>query len=155
MSDRAATDRHELSDELVNAGLPEAELSEPLMGEAAQESPASSQTHMENPAAEVALETRTDGASGVELPTNQSTLFGPPYLSIVRTPNFGDAAIFLMMLLMGSLITIGAVGVALQFHWLGLRSLAQAQNDTRLALGTQFLLYGMALAGAVDRKSVV
>ena len=156
MSDGATTNRHELSDALVNAELAEAELpepelpkSKPMMGEVAQRSLASSQTHIEEAAAGVALETRTDGASGFELPTNQSTLFGPPYLSVVRTPNFGDAAIFLMMLLMGSLITIGAVGVALQFHWLGLRSLAQAQNDTRLALGTQFLLYGIALAGAV------
>lgn len=149
MSDGAATDRHELSDELTNAELHEPELSEPLIGEVTQQSLASPQTHMEDPAVEVALETHADGASGFELNANQSTLFEPPYLSIVRTPNVGDAAIFLMMLLMGSLITIGAVGLALQFHWLGLRSLAQAQNDTRLALGTQFFLYGIALAGAV------
>lgn len=154
MSDGATTDRHELTDALVNAELPEVELpepelSEPLMGEVAQQSLASSQTHMEDPAGELALETYADDAPGFELHANQSTLFGPPCLSIVRTPNFGDAAIFLMMLLMASLITIGAVGAALHFHWLGLRSLAQAQNDTRLALGTQFLLYGIAFAGAV------
>jgi len=150
MSDGATTDRHELTDALTNSELPEQELSEPLMGEVAQQPIAPPQElHVENPAVEFALETHAGGVSGFELPANRSTLFGPPDLTIVRTPNFGDAAIFLMMLLMGSLITIGAVGAALHFHWLGLRSLAQAQNDTRLALGTQFLLYGIAFAGAV------
>ncbi len=154
MSDGATTDRRDLSDELTEAELPEPKLSElelsaPLMGEVAQESSISSQTHMEDPVVELALETHADGASGFELSSNQSPLFRVPDPSIVRTPNVGDAAIFLMMLLMGSLITIGGVGLALQFHWLGLRSLAQAQNDTRLALGTQFLLYGIALAGAI------
>jgi len=72
-----------------------------------------------------------------------------PQVLVQRTPNAGDAAIFLLMLLTGSLVTIGGLGAALHFHWFGLRTLAQAQSDTRLALGSQLLLYGIALCGAV------
>jgi membrane protease YdiL (CAAX protease family) len=75
--------------------------------------------------------------------------YRPPAVPVIRTPNFGDVAIFLTFLLMGSLVTVGGVGVALYFHWFGLRDIAQAQNDTRLTLGTQFLLYAIALAAAI------
>jgi membrane protease YdiL (CAAX protease family) len=79
----------------------------------------------------------------------QPFTYSLPELPVVRTPNVADAALFLLLLLLGLLVTTGSVGVALHFHWFGLRSFAQAQNDTWLALGTQFMLYTIALAGAV------
>ena len=79
----------------------------------------------------------------------QPLVFSVPELPVVRTPNLADAALFLLLLLLGLLATTGLVGLALHFHWLGLRSFSDAQNLTWLALGTQFLLYAMALAGAV------
>jgi membrane protease YdiL (CAAX protease family) len=76
-------------------------------------------------------------------------VYSVPAAPVHRTPNLGDAAIFLTFLLIGALVTIGVVGVALYFHWFGLQSFAQAQNNSRLALGTQFLLYAIGLAAAV------
>lgn len=73
----------------------------------------------------------------------------PPTPPIYRTPNAADATIFLLMLLLGLLAVTGAVGVALHFHWFGLKDFAQAQNDTYLALATQGLLYVIALACAI------
>lgn len=72
---------------------------------------------------------------------------------ILRTPNFGDAALFLVLLLMGLLVTTGTLGLALHFHllehWLGLHTIEQASKSTPLALGTQLSMYLIALAGAV------
>lgn len=66
-----------------------------------------------------------------------------------RSPNIVDAFLFGILLILGLLITTGFLGVALYFHWFGLRSFAAAQNDTRLALVTQLVIYLVALAGAV------
>jgi len=44
-------------------------------------------------------------------------------------------------MVLGLLITTGFLGVALHFHWFGLRSFNEAQSDTRLALGSQLLIY--------------
>jgi membrane protease YdiL (CAAX protease family) len=70
-------------------------------------------------------------------------------MPVIRTPNLVDALLFLLMLLLGFVVSTGLAGLALHFHWFGLRDFAQMQNDTRLALGTQALLYGVAVIGAV------
>jgi uncharacterized protein len=77
------------------------------------------------------------------------TFYSLPQLPVVRTPNIADAALFLLLLLLGLLVTMGSVGLALHFHWFGLRSFAEAENKTWLALGTQLMLYGIALVVAV------
>jgi len=69
--------------------------------------------------------------------------------SALRRPNLADAGIFLLLLLAGFLVTTGAVGLALHFHWFGIRDFAHVQNDTRLALTTQAMLYGVALLAAI------
>jgi membrane protease YdiL (CAAX protease family) len=76
-------------------------------------------------------------------------VYSPPELPVVRTPNIADAALFLLLLLLGLLVTMGSVGVALHFHWFGLRNFAEAENKTWLTLGTQVMLYAVGLAGAV------
>ena len=72
---------------------------------------------------------------------------------VVRTPNFADAFLFLVLLLVGLLITTGVLGLALHFHWLGqllqLHSFEQAEKSTPLALGAQLSMYVIALAGAI------
>ncbi len=77
-------------------------------------------------------------------------IWAPP---VVRTPNFIDALLFLVLIIMGLLITTGALGVALHFHWLerwfGLKDFQAAATDTRIALGTQLFIYIVAIAGAV------
>ncbi|WP_263352504.1 CPBP family intramembrane glutamic endopeptidase [Acidicapsa acidisoli] len=78
---------------------------------------------------------------------------GFPYLVpeplVARTPNFADACLFLVLMLLGLLITTGLVGLALHYHWLGLRSFEEASKSTPVALGTQLLVYLIALTGAV------
>lgn len=69
--------------------------------------------------------------------------------AVYRTPNLADALLFLLMLVLGFLATAAAASLAAHYHLFGLRNMAQAQSDTRLALATQALLYGVALACAV------
>lgn len=78
-------------------------------------------------------------------------MFAPPVLEppVHRIPNAADAAFFLLLLLFGFLTTMGVVGLSLYFHWFGLRDFSQMQNDTRVALGSQALLYLFALGAAV------
>jgi len=142
MSDGMMTDKHDLI-EVPSPELPP----EPSMAEDAP--------RLENPATQEAFEfegvaeTHADAGGGLEPEGYRGDLYRVPVALALRTPNAGDAAIFLLMLLIGSLVTIGGLGTALHFHWFGLRSLAQAQSDTRLALGSQLLLYGIAFCGAV------
>ena len=97
------------------------------------------------------------GSTGFELSElaladNVFPSFAPPQ-RFLRTPNFGDAALFLVLLLLGLLVTTGSLGLALHFHWLErwfkLSSIEQAAKSTPLALGTQLSIYLIALAGAV------
>jgi CAAX protease family protein len=78
---------------------------------------------------------------------------GFPYLErerpAPRTPNFADACLFLVLMLLGLLITTGTLGLGLHYHWLGLRSFDEASRSTPIALGTQLLIYLIALTGAV------
>jgi uncharacterized protein len=67
----------------------------------------------------------------------------------VRTPNFADALLFLVLLLLGVVVSTGGVGVALHFHWFGLLSFEQAAKSTPVTLVIELLIYGIALAGAV------
>lgn len=68
---------------------------------------------------------------------------------VARTPNFADLLIFLLMLLIGLLAMMGTVGAATHYHWFGLKTAAQMQGNTRLALGTEAILYGVALACSI------
>ena len=70
-------------------------------------------------------------------------------MDVHRSPNLLDALLFGVLMVLGLLVTTGALGVALHFHWFGMRDFAEAKNDTRLALGTQLLIYLIGLAGAV------
>jgi hypothetical protein len=98
------------------------------------------------PAAEVALE------AGPELGFAAGYPFVPEP-PVFRVPNLVDATIFLVLLVVGLLVTVALLGLASYFHWLerwmGLKDIQAAATDTRVALGTQLLLYGIALAGAV------
>jgi membrane protease YdiL (CAAX protease family) len=67
----------------------------------------------------------------------------------IRHPNFADASLFLVVLLMGFLVATGTLGVALHYHLWGLKSFAQAQNSTVVALSTQLLIYIVGIAGAI------
>jgi uncharacterized protein len=67
----------------------------------------------------------------------------------VRTPNFADALLFLVLLLLGVVVSTGGVGVALHFHWFGLLSFEEAAKSTPVTLVIELLIYGIALAGAV------
>ncbi|HEX4320470.1 MAG TPA: CPBP family intramembrane glutamic endopeptidase, partial [Acidobacteriaceae bacterium] len=92
------------------------------------------------------------GSAEATLPDNLLPSFVPPQ-RFPRTPNFGDAALFLVLLLMGLLVTTGSLGLALHLHWLerwfGLRTIEEAGKSTPLALGTQLAIYLIAIAGAV------
>ena len=79
------------------------------------------------------------GAVAVELP--------PP--APHRTPNLADALIFILFLVMGFLVTLCLVGIAMHFHLFGLKDVAGLQTDTITQLATQFLVYLVALAGAI------
>jgi membrane protease YdiL (CAAX protease family) len=76
-------------------------------------------------------------------------MYAAPERPVARTPNFGDAMLFLLLMLLGLVVTTGMLGVALHFHWFGLRDIASAEKSTPLTLGTQLLIYAIALAGAV------
>ncbi len=66
-----------------------------------------------------------------------------------RTPSPLDALFFLLFLFLGFLLSTAALALALHWHLWGLKDFAAAATDTRVALGTQLLLYASALAGAV------
>jgi len=66
-----------------------------------------------------------------------------------RHPNFADAMLFLMMLVLGLLLTTGGLGLAIHFHWFGLRDFDSASKSTPVALGTQLLIYLLGLSAAV------
>jgi membrane protease YdiL (CAAX protease family) len=68
---------------------------------------------------------------------------------VIRHPNFADAMLFLLMMLVGALLTTAGLGVALYFHWFGLRDLESATKSTPVALGTQFLIYVLGLSVAI------
>jgi len=67
----------------------------------------------------------------------------------IRHPNFADAMLFLLMLVVGALLTTGSLGMALYFHWFGLRDLEAAMKSTPVALGSQLAIYVLGLAVAV------
>jgi len=73
----------------------------------------------------------------------------PANAAIRRTPNFADLLIFIFMLLIGFLAMLGFAAAAVHFHWLGLKNFSQMQSNTRFALGTEAILYGVAIACAV------
>jgi len=66
-----------------------------------------------------------------------------------RTPSPLDAVFFLLFLVLGFLLSTAALAMALHWHLWGLKDFATAATDTRVALGTQLLLYASALAGAI------
>jgi membrane protease YdiL (CAAX protease family) len=68
---------------------------------------------------------------------------------VFRHPNFADASLFVVCLILGVLISSGAVGAALYFHWHGLRSLDEASKSTTVALSTQLMIYVIGLVVAV------
>jgi len=72
-----------------------------------------------------------------------------PERPVVRTPNFADAMLFLALMLLGLLVTMGGVAAALHFHWFGLRSIEEAATNTHVALAQEMLIYLIALAMAV------
>jgi len=92
-------------------------------------------------------------ASGFAARSEPGFEYVAPELPVVRTPNFADAAMFLVLLLLGLVITTGALGIGLHYHWfersLGLHDFDEASKNTPLALGTQLLIYLIALVGAV------
>jgi membrane protease YdiL (CAAX protease family) len=73
----------------------------------------------------------------------------PPPVPVVRTPNFGDAMLFLALLLLGLVVTTGTLGIALHFHWFGMQSFEQVSKNTSVTLGSQLLIYVIAVGGAV------
>jgi membrane protease YdiL (CAAX protease family) len=73
----------------------------------------------------------------------------PPLRPRPRTPNFADAVLFIVLMLVGLVVATGLAGVALHFHCFGLRDFADAQNKTWLVLATQLLVYLVGLAGAI------
>ena len=79
----------------------------------------------------------------------------PVKVHTTRSPNVVDAFLFGVLMVLGLLITTGFLGVALHFHWFGLRSFNEAQSDTRLALGSQLLIYLVGLTGAVPLFQMV
>jgi uncharacterized protein len=81
--------------------------------------------------------------------TEQPYLYAAPERPAARTPNFGDAMLFLALLLLGVLVSTGSIGLALYFHWFGLRSIEQASKSTPVTLVTELLIYAVALAGAI------
>ncbi|HTJ30343.1 MAG TPA: type II CAAX endopeptidase family protein [Acidobacteriaceae bacterium] len=88
-------------------------------------------------------------------PSFETPLYTPPFLSqpayipVHRTPNFADLLIFSLMLLIGFLAMLGAASAAAHYHWFGLKNLAQMQSNTRFALGTEAILYGVTLACSI------
>jgi len=72
-----------------------------------------------------------------------------PELAVIRHPNFADAMLFLLMLLVGALGTTAGLGLAIYFHWFGLRDLDAATKSTPVALGSQLAIYLLGLAVAV------
>jgi membrane protease YdiL (CAAX protease family) len=68
---------------------------------------------------------------------------------VYRHPNFADAMLFLVCLILGVLMSSGAVGAALYFHWHGLRNLDEAAKSTTVALATQLMIYVIGLVVAV------
>jgi len=73
----------------------------------------------------------------------------PVYPLITRTPNFADLLVFALMLLVGFLAMLGAAAAAAHYHWFGLTNLSQMQSNTRFALGTEAVLYGVTLACSI------
>jgi hypothetical protein len=72
-----------------------------------------------------------------------------PRPHFVRIPNIADSVLFMALMLLGMLVSWGAVGILLHFHWLGLRSINDVQNDTRITIGTELLLYLVGLVVAI------
>jgi membrane protease YdiL (CAAX protease family) len=72
-----------------------------------------------------------------------------PKAHVLRHPNFADASLFLVCLILGVLISSGAIGAALYFHWHGLRSIDEASKSTTVALATQLMIYVIGLVVAV------
>jgi len=78
-----------------------------------------------------------------------------PEPRIARIPNFGDAMLFFALLLLGVLVSTGSMGLALYFHWFGLKSIEQASKSTPVTLVTELLIYVVALAGAIPFYGMV
>jgi len=69
--------------------------------------------------------------------------------AVIRHPNFVDALLFLLMLVVGWLVATAGLGAAIYFHWFGLHDFEAALKSTPLALGTQLLVYALGLSVAV------
>jgi membrane protease YdiL (CAAX protease family) len=79
--------------------------------------------------------------------------FPLPSKEVSRTPDLLDAVIFLMLLVVGLVVSTCALALGLYLHWfgkkLGLDNFQDAAKNTPIALGTQGLLYGVALVLAI------
>ena len=93
-----------------------------------------------------------DSAHAPELSSVDSGVPEEPLLvfpRVLRHPNLGDAAIFILLLVIGLLMAAGLFGIALHFHWFGLKSASDAENRADVTLVTQLLMYLMGLGCAV------
>lgn len=79
------------------------------------------------------------------LPPRRVALDWPSF----RTPNFIDACLFGMAMILGFLVATSAVGIALYFHWFHLRNFDDVQNSTGVALASQALVYVVGLGAAI------
>ena len=97
-----------------------------------------------------------DPALAPPQPAEDSPLFAnSPHPWPERTPSPLDAIFFLLLLTLGFLLSTAALGLALRVHLWGMHSFADAQNDTRVALGTQLIIYLGALLGAIPIFTVL
>jgi membrane protease YdiL (CAAX protease family) len=84
-----------------------------------------------------------------EQPEFPSFYYEPVPRPVERTPNFGDAIIFLLFMGIGLVAVTCLMGLALHFHWGGIRSFDDVKNKTWMTIGSQGLLYVIGLAAAV------
>jgi len=103
-----------------------------------------------------AAEFQTAEVSPIDAPYDLETALGTPpepeiptRRSPARIPSLLDAVFFGLLLVIGFAVSTGALALALHIHLFGLRNFAQAQSNTAVALGTELIIYLVALLGAV------
>ena len=84
-----------------------------------------------------------------EPPEFPSFYYEPALPPVQRNPNFGDAVIFLLFMGIGLVLVTCLMGLALDFHWGGIRSFDDVKNKTWMTIGSQGLLYVIGLAAAL------
>jgi uncharacterized protein len=84
-----------------------------------------------------------------EVPDFPSFYYAPLPPSIKRTPNAGDAALFLLFMGIGLVLVTCLMGLALHFHWGGIRGFDDVKSKTWITIGSQGLLYVAGLAVAI------